>query len=141
MGRHSIPDPDESDEQPDADQHGYSDEQLDQGDQRLAGDEWTGSHRAVTPRRRGVSKGVIAALVTVVVVVGAVILWRFFGDALSDRSAVAAARCVSGDVAVAVIADGSIAEHIRTLADDYNKTAAPVGDKCVKVGVKSADSG
>ena len=105
------------------------------------GGEWTGSHRAVTDSRRGVSKGVIAALVTVVVVVGAVILWRFFGDALSDRSAVAAARCVSGDVSVAVIADGSIAEHIRTLADDYNKTAAPVGDKCVKVGVKSADSG
>ena len=69
------------------------------------GGEWTGSHRAVTDGRRGVSVGVIAALVTVVVVVGAIILWRFFGDALSDRSAVAAARCVVGDVAVAVIAD------------------------------------
>ena len=86
------------------------------------------------------SKGVIAALVAVVVVVGAVILWRFFGDALSNRSEVAAARCVSGDVAVAVIADPSIAEHIRTLAEEYNKTAAPVGDRCVKVGVTSADS-
>src|SRR6476661_2637710 len=135
MGRHSIPDPDESDEQPDADQHGYSDEQLDQGDQRLAGDEWTGSHRAVTPRRRGVSKGVIAALVAVVVVVGAVILWRFFGDALSNRSAVAAARCVSGDVAVAVIADPAIAEPVAALAERYNSTADPVGDRCVKISV------
>src|SRR3954470_4483002 len=46
------------------------------------GGEWTGSHRAVTTKRRGVSIGVIAALITVVVVVGAFILWRFFGDAL-----------------------------------------------------------
>jgi hypothetical protein len=104
------------------------------------GGEWTGSHRAVTASRRGVSKGVIAALVAVVVLVGAVILWRFFGDALSNRSEAAAARCVSGDVAVAVIADPTIAENIRTLADEYNKTAAPIGDRCVKVGVKSANS-
>ena len=71
------------------------------------GGEWTGSHRAVTTGRRGVSVGVIAALVAVVVVVGAVILWRFFGDALSNRSDVAAARCVNGELAVAVVADPS----------------------------------
>ena len=104
------------------------------------GGDWTGSHRAVATKRRGVSKGVIAALVTVVVVVGAVILWRFLGDTLSNRSELAAARCVSGDVTVAVIADPTIADQIRTLADDYNKTAAPVGDKCVKVNVTAADS-
>lgn len=104
------------------------------------GGEWTGSHRAVTTGRRGVSVGVIAALVTVVVVVGAVILWRFFGDALSNRSDVAAARCVEGEVAVAVVADPSVADQIQTLADHYNETAAPVGDRCVNVGVKPADS-
>ncbi|MDT5248567.1 MAG: hypothetical protein QOJ28_1201, partial [Mycobacterium sp.] len=104
------------------------------------GGDWTGSHRAVAAGRRGVSKGVIGALAAVVVVVGAFILWRFFGDALSSRSEAAAARCVSGDVAVAVIADPSIADQIRTFADQYNKTATPVGDKCVKVGVQSAGS-
>ena len=104
------------------------------------GGEWTGSHRAVTTGRRGVSVGVIAALVTVVVVVGAVILWRFFGDALSNRSDVAAARCVNGELAVAVVADASVADQIQTLADNYNQSAAPVGDRCVKVGVKPADS-
>ena len=77
------------------------------------GGEWTGSHRAVKAGRRGVSVGVIAALVTVVVVVGAVILWRFFGDALSNRSVQAAARCVEGEVAVAVVADPSIAEPLK----------------------------
>ena len=94
----------------------------------------------MTTGRRGVSVGVIAALVTVVVVVGAVILWRFFGDALSNRSDVAAARCVNGELAVAVVADASVADQIQTLADNYNQSAAPVGDRCVKVGVKPADS-
>ncbi|TFV57992.1 hypothetical protein E4P42_13110 [Mycobacterium sp. PS03-16] len=104
------------------------------------GGEWTGSHRAVTPGRRGISVGVIVALVTVVVVVAGVILWRFFGDALSDRGDVAAARCVDGELTVPVLADPSIADTIGTLAGTYNDTAAPVGDRCVKVAVKSADS-
>lgn len=104
------------------------------------GGEWTGSHRAVTPKPRGVSVGVVVALVSVVVVVAAVILWRFFGDALSSRSDVAAARCVDGDVAVAVVADPAIAEPVAALAERYNQTADPVGDKCVKVAVKPADS-
>jgi hypothetical protein len=104
------------------------------------GGEWTGSHRAVTPGRRGISLGVIAALVTVVVVVGAVILWRFFGDALSERSDAASARCVDGNLDVAVLADPSIADTIRGLADQYNENAAPVGDRCVKIGVKPAGS-
>ena len=103
------------------------------------GGEWTGSHRAVTAGRRGVSLGIIAALIAVVVVVGAIILWRFFGDALSNRSDVAAARCVAGELAVAVVADPSISDQIQTLANTYNETATPVGDRCVKVGVKPAD--
>lgn len=104
------------------------------------GGEWTGSHRAITPKRRGVSVSVIVALVTVVVVVGGVIVWRFLGDALSNRSQVSAARCVEGEVAVAVTADPTIADQLKTIADKYNETAAPVGDKCVKVGVQRADS-
>jgi hypothetical protein len=103
------------------------------------GGEWTGSHRAVAAGRRGVSLGVIAALVAVVVVVAAVILWRFFGDALSSRSDAGAARCVDGELAVAVVADPSIADQVQTLANTYNKGAAPVADRCVKVGVKPAD--
>lgn len=102
--------------------------------------EWTGSHRAITPKRRGISVSVIVALVTVVVVVGAVIAWRFFGDALSERSQAGAARCVAGEVAVAVVVDPSIADQITPLAEKYSQSAAPVGDKCVKVGVKAAES-
>ena len=104
------------------------------------GGEWTGSHRAVATGRRGVSIGVIAALIAVVVVVGGFILWRFFGDALSHRTDAAAARCVDGELAVAVIADPSVADQVRKLAETYNRSAAPVADRCVKVGVKPADS-
>jgi hypothetical protein len=83
---------------------------------------------------------VIAALIAVVVVVGGFILWRFFGDALSHRTDAAAARCVDGELAVAVVADPSVADQVRKLADTYNRSAAPVADRCVKVGVKPADS-
>lgn len=82
----------------------------------------------------------IVALVTVVVLVGGVILWQFFGDALSRRSSDAAQQCVRGTADVAVVADGSIADNITTLAGVYNAEASPVGDKCVNVVVTRADS-
>ena len=83
--------------------------------------------------RRGVSIGVIAALVSVVVVVGVVILWRFFGDALSNRSH--SARCVGEKQPVAVIADPSIADQVQHFAERFNAqsphrsatTASPSG--------------
>jgi hypothetical protein len=100
--------------------------------------DWRGGHRS-DGGRRGVSIGVIAALVAVVVVVAGVILWRFFGDALSNRSHTAAA-CSGSKETVAVIADPSIAEHAQQFAERYNGSAAPVGDHCVAVSVKSAGS-
>ncbi|MCG5433191.1 substrate-binding and VWA domain-containing protein [Mycobacterium sp. MYCO198283] len=109
------------------------------GGHRVA-DEWTGSHRTVAAGRRGVSRGVIVALVTVVVVVAGFIVWRFLGDALSDRSGTAAERCVAGDVAVRVVADPSIAEEIGRFAQRFNETAGPVGDHCPNVTVAAADS-
>ncbi|MEV0673829.1 substrate-binding domain-containing protein [Mycobacterium sp. NPDC050441] len=104
------------------------------------GGEWTGSHRAVQSGRRGVSVSVIVALVTVVAVVGAVILWKFVGGVLAGRSDAAAARCVDGELGVAVIADPTISTHIEGLANAYNESVSPVGDRCVKVRVQSAES-
>ncbi|MET0700281.1 MAG: substrate-binding domain-containing protein [Mycobacterium sp.] len=102
--------------------------------------EWTGSHRTVAPGRRGVSVGVIAALVTVVVVVAGVILWRFFGDALSQRSDAAAATCLGGASNVAVLTDPALTDLVSQSAKTFNDSAKPVGDKCLTVVVKSADS-
>lgn len=101
--------------------------------------DWQGGHRSAGGRR-GVSIGVIVALVTVVVVVAGVILWQFFGDALSHRSHTAAANCVGGKDSVAVLADPSIADQVKQLAEGYNKQAGPIGDRCVEVTVKPANS-
>jgi hypothetical protein len=148
MGKHSSPEPDESAGEP-PDDHLDSAKSSDAG----AGDQpgrthgplhrgsaqWRGGHRS-DASRRGVSIGTIAALIAVVVVVAAVILWRFFGDALYNRSRVAAGRCVGGKETVAVIADPSIVEPVQEFTERYNASAAPVGDRCVVVSVKSAGS-
>ncbi|WP_025737098.1 substrate-binding domain-containing protein [Mycobacterium genavense] len=105
---------------------------------RVLGD-WRGGHRSAGGRR-GVSIGVIVALVAVIVVVGTVILWSFFGDALSHRSHTAAARCVGGKETVAVVVDPSIVDQVRPFAESYNSTAGPVGDHCMVVDVKPAGS-
>lgn len=108
-----------------------------------------GGHRGLADRlgghrseggRRGVSIGVIVALIVVVVVVGSVILWSFFGDALSKRSHKAAGHCVGGQETVAVVADPSIAGSVQQFAESYNKSAGPIGDHCMVVSVKGADS-
>src|SRR5271166_4964848 len=100
---------------------------------------WQAGHRS-TGGRRGVSIGLIVALVAVVVVVGTVIVWSFFGDALSNRSHTAAARCVGGKETVAVIVDPSIPDQVQEFAGNYNASAGPVGDHCMAVSVKPAGS-
>ena len=80
------------------------------GRQRAA---FEGGHRS-EGGRRGVSIGVIVALITVVVVVGGVILWRFFGDVLSHRSSSAAQQCLGGTASVPVVVDPSIADNVRS---------------------------
>lgn len=134
MGRHSIPG------EPVGDSADPDDGDTPSGRIARAQGEWTGRRRAIDPGRRGVSVGVIAALVAVVVLVGGVILWRFFGHALSKRSTDAAHQCLAGTAAVAVVADPSIAETVQVMADRYNDEGSPVGDKCVKVTVTPSDS-
>jgi len=101
---------------------------------------WQGGHRSTNTKRRGVSIGVIVALVAIVAFVSVVILWRFFGGVLTNRSDAAAATCSGSAVPVAVVADPSIADKIEGFANRYNKSAGPIGDRCVKLGVKPADS-
>jgi Bacterial extracellular solute-binding protein len=105
---------------------------------RVLGD-WRGGHRS-DGGRRGVSIGVIVALIAVVVVVGTVIVWSFFGEVLSHRSHSAAARCVGGKENVAIVVDPSIAEPVQQLAESFNSSAGPVGDHCMVLTVKPAGS-
>ncbi len=100
---------------------------------------WRGGHRSEA-NRRGVSIGVIVAVITVVVVIAGVIVWRFFGDSLSQRSTSAAEQCIKGTATVAVVADPSIVDEIKKFGDSYNQQATPVGDQCIKVVVNKSDS-
>jgi hypothetical protein len=150
MGRHSKPGPGESFGEPaepadssrdaipedSAGDRPADDALTATGRQRVA---WEGGHRS-EGGRRGVSVGVIAALITVVVVVGGVILWRFFGGVLSNRSTEAAQQCLAGTSNVPVVADPSIADNVKKFADSFNAGASPVGDRCVKVVVTAGDS-
>ncbi len=148
MGRHSKPGPggsfgdepadvpDDDRDAPEADTDTGSSPLTDTARRRIA---FEGGHRSEASRR-GVSVGVIVALITVVVVVGAVILWRFFGDALSHRSTEAAQKCLAGTLDVGVVADPTIADSVTKIAEGFNATVTPVGDRCVKMVVTAADS-
>lgn len=130
MGKHSIPGSGES-TGPDGEPSGRF-PRADGGFQ--------GRRRRTDAGRRGLSVGVVAALVMVVVLVGGIILWRFFGSALSRRSDDAAGQCLAGTATVAVVADPSIADTLGPFAEQFNAEATPVGDTCVNVTVKQADS-
>ena len=144
MGRHSYPGTGEPQEEPagpdDAGPPSGRISRPSSGRIPRAESGWQGRRRREDGARRGVSVGVITALAAVVVLVGATILWQFFGNALSRRSDVAAEQCLGGTATVAVVADPSIAEAITSFAESYNAVATPVGDKCVKVTVKPGDS-
>ena len=135
MGRHSIPSPGQPTGEP-----SEPDANPPSGRIRRADGDWQGRRRRLDGGRRGVSLGVIAALSGVVLLVGGIILWRFFGDALSERSSDAAQQCLQGTATVAVAADPSIAEMLSSFADRFDAEAAPVGDKCVDVVVTQAES-
>jgi len=144
MGRHSFPGTGEPQEEPagpdDAGPPSGRISRPSSGRIPRAESGWQGRRRREDGARRGVSVGVIGALAAVVVLVGAIILWRFFGNALSRRSDDAAEQCLGGTATVAVVADPSIADTITSFAESYNAEATPVGDKCVKVTVKPGDS-
>lgn len=125
MGRHSMPD----------------DFSGDPAESTGDAESTSSRRRRAVGGRRGVSVGVIAALVGIVVLVAGVILWRVFGNALSQRSADAAKECLEGTATIAVVADPSIADNVTTFAESYNADASPVGDTCVKVAVTAGDSG
>lgn len=125
MGKHSVPDPGKA---------------AGDGSGSAPDDGWQGRRRRTDGGRRGISPGAIAAIATVVVLVAGIIVWQFFGDALSRRSSDAAQQCLAGTATVAVVADSSIAEIVRDFAEQYTAEATPVGDTCIEVAVTEADS-
>ena len=67
------------------------------------------------------------------------------GDAEDDGRLILWIKPSDGRYAIdssmlAVIADPTISTHIEGLANKYNESVSPVGDRCVKVRVQSAES-
>lgn len=89
---------------------------------------------------RGVSKGPVIAVGTIVVVVLAVIGWFQLRERTADQGVQAADTCVEGDSVVAVAATPDIAPHLTTLAQRFTETRPVVRDHCISVLVTAADS-
>ncbi|MFC7449961.1 substrate-binding domain-containing protein [Rhodococcus daqingensis] len=98
-----------------------------------------GQHRGAQGTR-GVSKGPLIAVGTVVVLVLAVLGWFQLRDRISDQGTQAAETCVEGPAVLEVTADPDIAAQIQTLADRYTQTTPVVRDHCITVTVTTTPS-
>lgn len=98
-----------------------------------------GQHRS-DRRTRGVSKGPVIALVSVIVIVLGVVGWFQLRDRASSQGTAAAGACVEGDVQLDVAADPSIADPVRDLAARFTDTLPVVRDHCVSVSVHDAST-
>ncbi|MGF7120428.1 substrate-binding domain-containing protein [Rhodococcus sp. BE178] len=98
-----------------------------------------GQHRS-DRRARGVSKGPVIAVVSVILLVLAVVGWFQLRDRTSNEGTTAAGACVEGDATLEVAASPDIADQIRELAARYTATDPVVRDHCVTVSVTAHHS-
>lgn len=91
-------------------------------------------------RRRGVSRGLVAALLAVVLIAGVVVAWAQLGDRIDRQSDQAAGTCVKGRSSVPIIADPDIAGALQSIAQDFDKTHPVVRDHCVSIAVRPGDA-
>ncbi|GAA1480130.1 hypothetical protein GCM10009624_05700 [Gordonia sinesedis] len=99
----------------------------------------SGSRRAARGRR-GVSRWVIFAALSVLLVVAVVVVWQRLGDHLDRQADDAAAACVEGTAVVPVVADPDVAPGLTAIAAAYGKTKPVVRDRCITVTVRAADA-
>jgi hypothetical protein len=98
-----------------------------------------GHHRS-DEGRRGVSKGLIFAVIGLVIVVLLVVGWFSLRDKVSDESDAAAQECVDGDAQLNVTVDPEIAGPVEAIATRYNETKPVVRDSCARVTVTAQPS-
>jgi len=85
---------------------------------------------------RGISKGPIIALVTIVLLVLATIGWFRLRDHIDDQGIQAAQTCVEGDAVLHVSADPAIAPALTTLAEQWTAdTRRVIRDHCLTAQV------
>lgn len=98
-----------------------------------------GRHRS-DRATRGVSKGPIIAVATVIVLVLGVIGWFQLKNHTSSEGTAAAGACVEGDATLHIAVDPDIAGPIRDVADRFTETRPVVRDHCISVSVQDVDS-
>lgn len=79
-------------------------------------------------------------MLSIILVVAAVVVWRQLGDHIDEQSDQAANTCVEGNTTVPVIADPAVAQALESIAQEYTKTKPVVRDHCITVAVRPGDA-
>ncbi|MFD1813585.1 substrate-binding domain-containing protein [Rhodococcus gannanensis] len=98
-----------------------------------------GFHRG-DGERRGISRGPVIALASVIVLVLAVVGWIQLRDRVFDQGVAAAQTCVEGEAQLDVAVDPEFADLVGTVAEKYNESGPVVRDHCILVSVNPAPS-
>ncbi|MGC4932134.1 hypothetical protein ACLQ3C_00405 [Gordonia sp. DT30] len=91
-------------------------------------------------RHRGVSRGLVLALLAVVLVAACVVVWFRVGDHVNREADQAAATCVKGPATVTILADPDITPGLTAVAAAYSDTHPVVRDHCVRIAVAARDA-
>ncbi|MBT1192698.1 VWA domain-containing protein [Rhodococcoides kroppenstedtii] len=99
-----------------------------------------GNHRRghADRRRRGVSRGVVATVVVLVLLAAAVVGWFAVRDRSAEEAQQAARACVEGEATLAVTADPDVADVLRTLGESWTAGGPVVRDHCITTEVTAA---
>ncbi|MFT4044310.1 MAG: hypothetical protein QM673_14225 [Gordonia sp. (in: high G+C Gram-positive bacteria)] len=89
---------------------------------------------------RGVSRGLVFVLLSIVLVAGIVVAWLQLGDHLDRQADQAAATCVEGHATVAVIADPDLVDGLTAIAREFADSKPVVRDHCISIAVRAGDA-
>ncbi|MGV9672875.1 MULTISPECIES: hypothetical protein [unclassified Gordonia (in: high G+C Gram-positive bacteria)] len=91
-------------------------------------------------RHRGVGRGLVLTLLSVVLVAACVVVWFQIADHVDREGDAAAATCVDGKATVTIAADPDIAPGLISLAEVYTRTNPVVRDHCVTIAIRPSDA-
>ena len=91
-------------------------------------------------KARGISRGVVFAFLSVVLIAGLVVVWNQLGNRIDDEGDRAAATCVEGSTDVPVVADPALVPGLTTIAANYAATSPVIRDHCVTIKVRAGDA-
>lgn len=90
-------------------------------------------------RRQPVSTTVLASVLTVLLIIALVMVWRGLGERRDDGTG-AAGQCHEGRGLVGIAVDPAIAPALQESATAFNATAPVVRDRCIEIEVRPVDA-